>query len=72
MKLIIPVYEIISLEKKMTALFIPNALQITTRNSKYTFASFLSRDTTYDVIHNIWRLVRPDAESLSGEVSGRP
>lgn len=26
---------------------------------KHTFASFLSRDTTYDVIHNIWRLSTP-------------
>lgn len=49
----------------MTAFVIPNAIQITTRQSKYTFASFLSRDTTYDVIHNIWRLARPeDASSL--------
>ncbi|EJC98764.1 uncharacterized protein FOMMEDRAFT_149108 [Fomitiporia mediterranea MF3/22] len=70
--LIVPVYEIISIEKRMTALFIPNAIQITTRTAKYTFASFLSRDTTYDVIHNIWRLARPDAESIrSGEISTR-
>ncbi len=56
----------------MTAFFIPNAIQITTRTAKYTFASFLSRDTTYDVLHNIWRLARPDAESIaSGEASAR-
>lgn len=48
----------------MTALFIPNAIQITTRTAKYTFASFLSRDTTYDVIHNVWNLARPDTESI--------
>ncbi|KAG8219316.1 hypothetical protein J3R82DRAFT_197 [Butyriboletus roseoflavus] len=57
----IPIYEITGLEKKMTAFVIPNAIQITTRQAKYTFASFLSRDTTYDVILNIWRLARPDA-----------
>lgn len=56
----IPIYEITTLEKKMTAFVIPNAIQITTRQAKYTFASFLSRDTTYDVIANIWRLARPD------------
>ena len=50
----------------MTAFVIPNAIQITTRASKYTFASFLARDTTYDVIHNIWRLARPvDGDSLA-------
>lgn len=50
----------------MTAFVIPNAIQITTHNAKYTFASFLSRDTTYDVVHNIWRLARPEgADSIS-------
>lgn len=44
----------------MTAFVIPNAIQITTRNAKYTFASFLARDTVYDVIYNIWRLSRPE------------
>jgi hypothetical protein len=53
-------YEITHLEKRMTAFVIPNAIQITTRQAKYAFASFLSRDTTYDVIYNIWRLARPD------------
>ncbi|KIK66327.1 hypothetical protein GYMLUDRAFT_1025648 [Collybiopsis luxurians FD-317 M1] len=61
----IPIDEIISLEKKMTAFVIPNAILITTRQAKYNFASFLSRDTTYDVIYNIWRLVRPEAGTLS-------
>ncbi|KDQ62981.1 hypothetical protein JAAARDRAFT_168358 [Jaapia argillacea MUCL 33604] len=68
--LIIPTYEITSLEKKMTAFVIPNAIQITTRTAKYTFASFLSRDTTFDVIFNIWRLARPDPGSRLA--SGRP
>lgn len=50
----------------MTAFVIPNAIQITTRQAKYTFASFLSRDTTFDVIHNIWRVSRPDdVQSIS-------
>ncbi|TDL20919.1 GRAM-domain-containing protein [Rickenella mellea] len=61
--LTIPVYEITGLEKKMTAFVIPNAIQICTRATKYTFASFLSRDTTFDVMHNIWRLARPDASA---------
>ncbi|KAF9443274.1 hypothetical protein P691DRAFT_809200 [Macrolepiota fuliginosa MF-IS2] len=64
----IPMYEITHLEKRMTAFVIPNAIQITTRQAKYTFASFLSRDTTYDVIYNIWRLARPD----DGINSSRP
>ncbi|TFK56894.1 hypothetical protein OE88DRAFT_1650390 [Heliocybe sulcata] len=65
--LCIPMYDITSLEKKMTAFVIPNAIQINTRTAKYTFASFLSRDTTFDVIYNIWRLARPEDSSM-----GRP
>ncbi|KAF8633533.1 hypothetical protein AX15_001338 [Amanita polypyramis BW_CC] len=56
----IPIYDITSLEKKMTAFVIPNGIQISTHHTKYTFASFLSRDTTFDVIYNIWRHARPD------------
>ncbi|KAG9222112.1 hypothetical protein CCMSSC00406_0009563 [Pleurotus cornucopiae] len=56
----IPIYEITTLEKKMTAFVIPNAIQISTRQAKYTFSSFLSRDTTFDVIFNIWRLAKPE------------
>ncbi|KDQ10373.1 hypothetical protein BOTBODRAFT_494893 [Botryobasidium botryosum FD-172 SS1] len=44
----------------MTAFVIPNAIQVTTRETKYAFASFLSRDTAFDVIYNIWRLACPD------------
>ena len=56
----------------MTAFVIPNAIQITTRTAKYTFASFLARDTAYDVIHNIWRLARPEDGLSEDEAMGRP
>lgn len=66
----IPINEITHLEKRMTAFVIPNGIQITTRQAKYTFASFLSRDTTYDVIYNIWRLERPDDASIISGARG--
>ncbi|KAF9535637.1 hypothetical protein CPB83DRAFT_24650 [Crepidotus variabilis] len=69
-QLSLPIYEITALEKKMTAFVIPNAIQITTRQAKYTFTSFLSRDTTFDVIYNIWRLARPE-DGVSLLSSGR-
>ncbi|KAJ7638239.1 hypothetical protein FB45DRAFT_740332 [Roridomyces roridus] len=71
---LIPIYEITALEKKTTAFVIPNAIRVVTARGDNTFASFLSRDTTFDVIHNIWRLVRPsDAASIgSGSVGGPP
>ena len=53
----------------MTAYVIPNAILITTPRTKYTFASFLARDTVYDVIHNIWRLARPTDESVEGPLA---
>lgn len=71
-QLTIAIYEITTLEKRMTAFVIPNAIRVKTPRADYTFASFLSRDTTFDVIHNIWRLARPgDAISIgSGSVGG--
>ncbi|TFY58999.1 hypothetical protein EVJ58_g6057 [Rhodofomes roseus] len=64
--LCIPMYDVIALDKRMTAFVIPNAILVTTTQQKYTFTSFLSRDTTHDVIYNVWRLARP------GESSARP
>lgn len=71
----------VTIEKRMTAYVIPNAIQVTTLHarvrfrcspsacllwlsltnwlSQHTFASFLSRDTTYDLIGNIWRMIHP-------------
>ncbi|KAG8896530.1 hypothetical protein FRC00_005805, partial [Tulasnella sp. 408] len=56
----IPFSNVTGLEKRMTAFVIPNAIQVNTIDQKYTFASFLSRDTTFDVMQNIWRLAHPD------------
>ncbi|WVW81879.1 hypothetical protein I302_103877 [Kwoniella bestiolae CBS 10118] len=53
--------DIRTIEKKMTALVIPNAIQVSTNNAKYTFASLIARDSTYDVMMNIWRLCNPNA-----------
>ncbi|KIM31710.1 hypothetical protein M408DRAFT_327164 [Serendipita vermifera MAFF 305830] len=53
--LVIPVTGISVVEKKMTAFVIPNAIGITDQGTKYTFASFLARDTAYDVIYSVWR-----------------
>lgn len=58
-------YDVVALDKRMTAFVIPNAISVTTRTVKYTFTSFLSRDTTFDVMYNVWRLARPEDESLA-------
>ncbi|KAI9468267.1 MAG: hypothetical protein EXX96DRAFT_591515 [Benjaminiella poitrasii] len=58
--LVIAFADIINIEKKATAYFIPNAIQISTENAKHFFASFLSRDQAYELMVDIWRIARPD------------
>ncbi|KAI5479022.1 gram domain protein [Pseudohyphozyma bogoriensis] len=62
----LPFAEIVSIEKRMTAYVIPNAIQVTTLHARYTFASFLSRDTTYDLVGNIWRMMHPGVPASAG------
>ncbi|KAG8943073.1 hypothetical protein FRC04_003219 [Tulasnella sp. 424] len=65
----VPFANVTGLEKRMTAFVIPNAIQVNTTDQKYTFASFLSRDTTFDVMQNIWRLAH-HGPPASGAASG--
>ncbi|KAK6464571.1 hypothetical protein DFJ63DRAFT_340516 [Scheffersomyces coipomensis] len=52
--LIIPIQDIIGFEKKHTAGLFPNGIAIETKDTKHTFASFISRDFTYDFITTVW------------------
>ncbi|KAI1079532.1 hypothetical protein F5B20DRAFT_571020 [Whalleya microplaca] len=61
--------EIVSVEKRSTALLFKNGLMITTLHAKYVFASFTSRDSTYDLIVNIWKLGHPSLRSSLNGVS---
>lgn len=55
--------EIVSVEKRSTALLFKNGLMISTLQAKHIFASFTSRDATYDLIVNIWKLGHPTLTS---------
>lgn len=55
--------EIVSVEKRSTALVFKNGLEISTLHAKHIFASFTSRDTTYDLIVKIWKLGHPHLQS---------
>lgn len=55
--------EIVSVEKRSTALVFKNGLMISTLHAKHVFASFTSRDSTYDLIVNIWKLGHPTLRS---------
>ncbi|KAI1350096.1 hypothetical protein F5Y01DRAFT_286897 [Xylaria sp. FL0043] len=61
--------EIVSVEKRSTALVFKNGLMISTLHAKHVFASFTSRDSTYDLIVNIWKLGHPTLRSSLNGVS---
>lgn len=65
--LVIPFYNVQAIEKRMTAFVIPNAIGVTENATRHTFASFLARDTAYDVIYNIWKHSRPENGSAEGD-----
>lgn len=62
--LIIPLHEVVQLEKKTLAGVFPNAISIQTLHYKYLFASFLSRDSTFDLITNIWNQIIRGAHGM--------
>ncbi|KAG2174239.1 hypothetical protein INT43_004260, partial [Umbelopsis isabellina] len=57
--LVLAFSEVVSIEKKMTAMFIPNGILICTLHAKHSFASFLSRDMAYDQMFDVWRVAHP-------------
>ncbi|CAI2179135.1 14698_t:CDS:2 [Funneliformis geosporum] len=58
---VLPFLDITAIEKKMTAFVIPNAILISTKKTKYCFASFLSRDTVYELFMKLWRHSNSDS-----------
>ncbi|KAJ2307820.1 hypothetical protein IWW51_001224 [Coemansia sp. RSA 2702] len=64
--LVIALDEIVSIEKRMTALIIPNAIQISTLHAKHFFGSFIYRDSAYNQLYDMW------AKSRSEKHAGVP
>ncbi|KAF2836707.1 hypothetical protein M501DRAFT_939097 [Patellaria atrata CBS 101060] len=61
--LVISFDEVVSVEKKSTAVIFPNAIVIQTLHARNVFASFVSRDSTYDLIIGIWKISHPNLKS---------
>jgi hypothetical protein len=61
--LVISFDEVVSVEKKSTAVVFPNAIVISTLHARNVFASFLARDATYDLIIGIWKISHPNLRS---------
>lgn len=67
--LVIAFDEVVGLEKKMTAGLFPNAITIQTLHNRYSFASFISRDSVYEFLISIWKQTssRTDADVENAE-----
>ena len=61
--LVISFDEVVSVEKKSTAVVFPNAMVIQTLQARNTFASFVARDSTYDLLIQIWKISHPNLKS---------
>lgn len=61
--LVISFDEVVTVEKKNTAVIFPNAIVIATLQARNTFASFVARDSTYDLLIGIWKLTHPNLKS---------
>ncbi|EER27331.1 hypothetical protein D8B26_006616 [Coccidioides posadasii str. Silveira] len=61
--LVIGFDEIVAIEKESTAMVFPNAIAIQTLHARHIFRSLLSRDSTYDLMVNIWRINHPTLKS---------
>ncbi|KAK5135538.1 hypothetical protein LTR08_005173 [Meristemomyces frigidus] len=61
--LVISFDEMVSVEKKSTAMIFPNAIVIQTLQARNTFASLVARDSTYDLLIGIWKISHPNLKS---------
>ncbi|KAI5208582.1 hypothetical protein E4T39_01286 [Aureobasidium subglaciale] len=61
--LVISFDEVVSVEKKSTAVIFPNAVVIQTLHARNVFASLVARDSTYDLIIGIWKISHPNLKS---------
>ncbi|KAI8969175.1 hypothetical protein BDF20DRAFT_916554 [Mycotypha africana] len=52
--LVIDFRDIELIEKRSTAIIVPNAICITVGSTKYFFGSFISRDQAYDLLVELW------------------
>lgn len=61
--LVISFDEVVAIEKENTAMVFPNAIGIQTLHARHTFRSLLSRESTYDLMVNIWKINHPTIKS---------
>ncbi|SAL97631.1 hypothetical protein [Absidia glauca] len=67
--LVIEYNEIVLIERKMTAMIIPNGIQINTQHAKHTFASFIFREAAYQQLISLWTIHKPHQLHSTAESS---
>jgi len=65
-KVVVEWKDVTAITKEKTAIFIPNAVQITTKENKYFFASFVERDSSHMMLFRLWQATLAD-QLLSDE-----
>ena len=61
--LVISFDEVVSIEKRNTAVIFPNGIVIQTLHARNTFASLVARDSTYELLIGIWKISHPNLKS---------
>jgi hypothetical protein len=56
--MVIPMMDMLAVEKKNTAFVIPNAILVMTKDAKLFFASFLFRDSCFQLMVDTWKRAR--------------
>lgn len=68
-RIVIPCANITAVSKSYTAKVIPNAIQISTKDStKYIFTSFSARDKTHVMMFRVWQNALIDQQASSAEL----
>ena len=58
--------DIANITREKTAKVISNAIEVkTNKNEKYFFASFVTRDKTFALIHRLWQAASADQVRIS-------
>lgn len=63
---VIALRDVVSIEKRNTALIFPNAIQVATLHHRYFFASFVYRDDAFTQLQRAWRRALLDKATLTG------
>ncbi|CCG21166.1 glucosyltransferase [Candida orthopsilosis Co 90-125] len=69
--IIIPLQEVIQIEKKSTAGLFPNGMIIKTLHQRYTFASIIGRVSAFKLITNVWHRLLLEKSNIDPKQIGK-